>query len=153
MTGPRGHAGEAPARCPRGHARGGRVERARRRAEDGGVALLTLCGGVVLLMAGLLVLSAVADIGVAAARARTVADAAALAAVSSPLPATGIAGIAGCDLARQLAEVNGASLVTCSVPAAGAALVEVGVRPRTPLVRRLVGDLPARAAAVLEPYP
>lgn len=126
------------------------MTRPRWRAEDGGVALLTLCGGVVLLMAGLLVLSALADVGVAAARARTAADAAALAAVSGPLPTTGTA---GCDLARQLAEVNGASLATCSQPAAGAVLVEVGVSPRNPLVRRLVGDLPARAAAVLEPHP
>jgi len=120
--------------------------------ESGGVALLTLCGGLVLLTAGLLVLSAVTDVSVASARARTAADAAALAAVSAT-PLTGDTGAAGggCDLARDLAEANGASLATCSVPVAGAVSVEVAVRPRNPLVRRLVGDPPARAAAVLEP--
>lgn len=126
--------------------------------DAGGVALLMLCGGLAALMAGLLVLSAVTDAGVAAARARTAADAAALAAVSVPTiavtsPAAPLtAGAAGgCALARDLAEANGATLTACTMPIAGAVSVEVSVRPRSPWVHRLIGDLPARAAAVLEP--
>lgn len=127
------------------------------RGEHGGAALLAVLGTFILLSAGLLVLSAVTDLGIAAARARTAADAAALAgAGASPL----IGGDGDtCDDARRGAEANDGRLLRCrsaATVAAGASAgsaveVEVAVEPRNALVRRLVGDVRARAAAGLRP--
>lgn len=130
----------APWWRPHRAAWGGPKSAAPPRAEAGGIALLTVCGGLVLLLVGALVLSAATEVGLAAARARTAADAAALAGAT-----------AGCTAAGELAEANGAHLTTCRVPAAGSAVVEVAAVPPSAHVRRLVGELPARAAAILEP--
>jgi len=126
------------------------------RDEHGSVALLVLAGGVVLLSTGLLVLSVVTDVGVAAARARTAADAAALAAVGTA-PLLGGNGDA-CAAARRTAEANGAEVLRCMLGEATtggspqpAAQVEVEVPPAGSLARAVVPAVPARAAAALRP--
>jgi len=114
-------------------------------------------GTFILLCVGLAVLSAVTDLGIAAARARTAADAAALAGAGAS-PLVGGDGDT-CDHARRGAEANDGRLLRCrpaATVAAGASVgsgieVEVAVVPRNPLVRRLVGDVRARAAAGLRP--
>lgn len=124
--------------------------------ERGSVALLVLAGGITLLAAALFVLSVVADIGVTAARARTAADAAALAAVGTA-PLLGGDGSA-CTAAREVAEANGAEVVRCELGEASSGgqpnpgvRVEVETRPTSPIARTLVAAIPARAAAALRP--
>lgn len=128
-----------------------------RAQESGGVAVFLVTATFALLGVGLVVLSAVTDLGIAAARARTAADAAALAGAgaSSLIGGDG----AMCDHARRAAKANDGRLLRCR-PAATAAAgasggsaveVEVAVGPRIPLVRTLVGDVRARAAAGLRP--
>lgn len=127
------------------------------RGEQGGVALLAVLGGLVVVAACLIVLSTVTELGVAAARARTAADAAALAGAGAA-PLLGGEGDT-CDQARRVAEANGARVVRCREAATGAAWaaqgtgveVEVAVVPTVPLVRAVVGDVRARAAAGLRP--
>ncbi|MPZ86682.1 MAG: hypothetical protein GEU81_01150 [Nitriliruptorales bacterium] len=125
--------------------------------EQGAVALLVLMAMFVLSAAGLVVLGAVTDLAVTAARARTAADSAALAAVG----ATPLLGGDGdtCAAASDAAEANNGRLVRCeSAGAPGASgatgsgvLVEVAVAPDRQLVRTLAGDIQAKAAAGLRP--
>lgn len=124
--------------------------------DRGSIALLVLAGGVTLLAAGLLILSVFTDVGVTAARARTAADAAALAAVATN-PLLGGDGDA-CAAARHTAQANGAEVLHCRLGGEGphpnpqpAVQVEVEVAPAGPLARALVRALPARAAAALRP--
>jgi hypothetical protein len=119
--------------------------------ETGGVGLLLVLGSVVLLAAGLTVLSAVTDLGIAAARARTAADAAALAAAGADADP--------CAAAREVALANTAVLRACrhdrhrvvdGIPYP-AVEVEVEASPSGVLTRSIAGAVPARAAAALLP--
>lgn len=129
------------------------------RGEAGGVALLLASAAFVLFAAGLALLSVVTDLGTATARARTAADAAALAASSAARFA--VAGTDPCAAARQVAEANGASLRACDTDrhrlvdglAYPAAEVEVEVTPANPMTRSITGAIPARAAAALHKPP
>jgi len=129
--------------------------RARMTGDVGGIALVVLSAALVLLAAGSLLLSVVTDLGVAAARARTAADAAALAAAGAARFEG--AGPDPCHAAREVAEANGAVLRACDAdkhqPVNGALYpaveVEVEVRPSS----SLIWPVPARAAAALRPLP
>jgi hypothetical protein len=125
----------------------------RRPADDnGGIGLLLVMGSFIVLAAGLVLIATVTDLGIAAARARTAADAAALAAMSTT-------GEDACTAARAAAEANGALLRRCDTDrhhlvdatAYPAVEVEVDVHPANALTRSLAGPVPARAAAALHP--
>lgn len=125
--------------------------------EQGGVALLVVMAAFVLGAAGLVVLGAVNDLAVTAARARTAADAAALAAVGAT-PLLGGDGDA-CAAASAAADANHARLVRCQsadgsgtgAVARSGVLVEIAVTPDQQLVRAVAGEIHARAAADLRP--
>lgn len=129
---------------------------------DGGAAGLTVVLGTMLVLTVAVAgVTAVADLALTSARARTAADAAALAAVGvSPLArgATG-AGASGAGAgvdphaqARRLAAANDAEVV--DIEPLGWPLrygVTVAVDPSTEWVRRLVGPVRAGAVAALRP--
>jgi hypothetical protein len=122
--------------------------------EAGGAGVLTILAGVlVTVVAGALV-AAATDVGVSAARARTAADAAALAAIgASPLVGGDNRPV---EAAAELAAANGAGLVPGTAGPGGAGVpggwprrveVRVGVRPAIPLVRALWPTIVIGAAA------
>lgn len=128
-----------------------------RDTERGTVALLLVIAQFVLSAAGLVVLAVVTDVAITTAKARTAADAAALAAVG----ATPLLGGDGdtCAAASDAAAANGARVVRChemAVPAAptqaGSGIrVDVTLSPAGAFVRRLTGEVRASAAAGLRP--
>jgi DNA topoisomerase I len=111
--------------------------------ERGAVGLLVVVAVMVVLSAGLGVLSAVTDLAVAAARARTAADAAALAGAAALIPG---AGGDACPAAAALGGGNGARLTACRAAPAG---VEVMVEARPRMT--WLPSLPARAVAEVRP--
>lgn len=110
-----------------------RVGQRVQRGQAGSIGLLTLLAGVIFAAVCLVVTVAAADVGVAAARARTAADAAALA-------AAGASPLAGGDgdpraAASSLAAANGARLVACcGAPPSGHAHTAGGSADGWPLV-------------------
>ncbi len=95
--------------------------------------LLAVLSMLVVLTGGLFVLALVTDLGVTAARARTAADAAALAGAGSA-PLVGGDGDA-CAASRRAAEANGATVTRCrALPGAAGVEVAVAVAPRSPLL-------------------
>ncbi|HWB72965.1 MAG TPA: hypothetical protein VG452_12185 [Egibacteraceae bacterium] len=119
-------------------------------AADGGVALLTMVGGLVVSAVALVAVVAATDLSVAAARARTAADAAALAAAGQSPLAAGVDDPAGA--AARVALANGAHLEAVTLGAWPVRVeVTVSVSPAAPLVRSLAPRARARAAAALRP--
>lgn len=120
--------------------------------EDGGIAIVSAVTAMLLSVAALGLTSAVLDYGVAAARARTAADAAALAAMSaSPLAAgTGTPG----PRADVVAEANGARVRRIDDDAWPLRVrVVVEVMPRSRAVSALTGAVEATATAQVRPRP
>ena len=125
--------------------------------ERGGVGLLTALLVSMLLIAGVAVVGVVMDLQGAAARARTAADAGALAAAgASPLNG---GGSDPCGAARRVVRANGGALEHCErkgspeaffAPDSGF-VVDASVRPAHPLVRAVAGEVTARAASSLRP--
>lgn len=122
-------------------------------SDDRGTAGVTLVLGVVLAVTvGLAGVTAVGDLAVTSARARTAADAAALAAVMASPLAGGAPGSDPRAEAERLAGANHADLL--AVQPRGWPLrygVTVAVQPSTAWVRRVVGPLRAGAVAALRP--
>lgn len=121
-------------------------------SDNGGVGLTVVGAGLAFWWVGLVLLGCVVDLGVASARARTAADAAALAAMStSPL----VGGDGQPDgPASALARANGAEIVSTDRSQWPLQIaVEVRVAPTVALVRRVVGPVRARAAAIAVPDP
>ncbi|MGH8887138.1 MAG: hypothetical protein ACRDYX_18595 [Egibacteraceae bacterium] len=120
------------------------------RGDGGAVGLLTVIGGLVVAALALAVILTAAGVGVVAARARTAADAAALAAMAaSPVFSGG--GRPEHEAAR-VASANGARLVEVDV--AGWPLrvrVTVEVQPRRELGGMLMPPLRAHATAAARP--
>ena len=123
-----------------------------RHPEHGAVGLFVLFAG--LMLSGLLctLILAVTDVSIAAARARTAADAAALAAAAaSPLvggddqPAAAAAALAAANGAR----LDGVGLAGWPVEVH----VEVIAEPSTPLLAELGGAVRASATAEVRPGP
>ena len=125
---------------------------ARRHAEDGAIAIVTIFSLTLFTTGVLAGLAAAADLSLAAARARTAADAAALAGMgASPLVAVGTERTAE-EAAREVARANNARLVeedTDRWPLRYAVTVEV--EPATAWVRRLVGPVQAKAVGAVRP--
>ena len=122
------------------------------RSDRGAAGLTVVLGTVVVLVVGLVGVTAVADLALASARARVAADAAALAGVGASPLAGGGPGADPRAQARDLAAANDAELV--ATDDLGWPLrygVTVAVQPSTPWVRRLVGPVRAGAAAALRP--
>jgi hypothetical protein len=115
-------------------AHGGVAAAWRGQPDAGGVALTTLVAGLLAAALGVLVAGGVASLGEAAARARTAADAAALAgAATSPL--AGGDGGDPCRAAGRLAAANGATLRACrAYPAAEPPARASSARPAAPEV-------------------
>lgn len=128
-----------------------------RHGDAGGAGLLTVLAGLLFTGACLALIVVAADVGVAAARARTAADAAALAAAGASPLAGGDGDARGA--ASRLAGVNGARLVSCcaarTAGEAGAADPLVVVEVEVPLRRTGLGTgavaVRARAGAGLRP--
>lgn len=123
-----------------------------RRDDSGAAGLTMILGAVLLVTAGLAGATAVADLALTSARARTAADAAALAALGvSPL-AAGSPHLDPRSQARSLATANHATVVRFDDD--GWPLrygVTVAVEPATAWVKRLVGPVRAGAVAALRP--
>lgn len=120
--------------------------------EDGAAGLTVILGAVLVVTVGLAGVTTVADLALTSARARTAADAAALAAVGTSPLAAGAASDDPRAAARRLAAANHAQVV--DLQAHGWPLrygVTVAVQPSTPWVRGLVGPLQAGAVAALRP--
>lgn len=125
--------------------------------DDGAAGMVTLFAVVLMLIGAVAGIAAAGDLSVTAARARSAADAAALAGIAmSPLVAAGdlaafddvMAGAA----AREVAHANRARLVADDT--GGWPLryrVTVEVEPATGWVRRLVGPARAEAIAAVRP--
>lgn len=124
----------------------GRERRTGRGGQDAGsAALLVILGGSFMMLLALVLVVTVADLVTARGRAQTAADAAALAAMEGVL-----AGEDGEDGAAVLADANGARLLSCCGDDPWRPVVEVGVAPRSTLVRSVVPNVRATAAATVE---
>jgi hypothetical protein len=122
--------------------------------ERGAIGLTTVMAVMGVLTVLLTTLGAAVEVARASIRAQTAADAAALAAMAAS-PLVGRTAQSGCAEASRLARANGAQLLSCRGPRAGAWLddaeVEVGVALSGSLSRRLVPGVTARARAALRP--
>jgi murein DD-endopeptidase MepM/ murein hydrolase activator NlpD len=119
------------------------------RAERGSAALMLLLAGLLASSTGLVMVTAATDVAASSARARTAAEAAALAAVgTSPL-----AGGSGDPLteARRAADANGALLLDCCGAVPLEAHAQAGVAPATRLVRAVLPQVRSHARAGLRP--
>ena len=123
-------------------------------AEHGTAAVSTVMLLVLLLTVGAAAVIGVTDLAAATARARTAADAAALAAAgTSPL----VAGAheprdTPADAARRVAQANDARLLAIRLAQWPLRVtVEVQVEPATAWVRRAAGRITATAAAAVRP--
>ncbi|MGH8910751.1 MAG: hypothetical protein ACRD0K_30710, partial [Egibacteraceae bacterium] len=119
-------------------------------SDHGTVGLLTLMGGLVVSALALAVVLSAAAVGVAGARVRTAADAAALAAMGAS-PLVGGDGAPEREAARAAA-ANGASVV--GVDTSGwplRVMVEVQIEPPPLLRGRALAPLRARATAAVRP--
>jgi murein DD-endopeptidase MepM/ murein hydrolase activator NlpD len=131
--------------------------------ERGAIALFVLAGGGLAMLIALVLVITVADLVVSRGQAQLAADAAALAAMADVLqpafetvPGEGGAGVgdrahAGSGVAAFLARANGGVLRECCGDTAARRDVEVGVEPRSMLLRWVTPEVRARAAASLEP--
>lgn len=130
--------------------------------ERGSTALLVLAGGGLAMLIALVLVVSIADLVVSRGQAQLAADAAALAAMAELVqpavdpPADLDAGErsadqAGHTVAEVLARANGGVLLECCGDAITRRDVEVGVEPRSLLLRWVVPQIRARAAAALEP--
>lgn len=129
------------------------------RRQTGSAGLLTVLAGGLVACLGFVAIAAATDAGLAAAKARTAADAAALAAAGSS-PLAGGDGDAR-TAAEAMAASNGAELVACCAPAEKPvaeaspypvrAHVEVAVHPRLALLRAATPGLRSTATAVARP--
>ena len=128
------------------------VRTIRCRGDDGAIAVVTMLALVLFTTGVLAGLAAAADLSLAAARARTAADAAALAGMAaSPLVAVGTGDTPG-EAARIVARANGARLVaedTDRWPLRYRVTVEVA--PATAWVGRIVGPVRAQAVGAVRP--
>ncbi len=123
---------------------------AARQGDSGGVALLTVLGGMIVLVLALLMLSAALDLAHAHARASTAADAAALAAAGTS-PLAGGSGNPG-EAAAELAYRNDAQLEHLDVQRWPLRVtVRVSAATRMPLVAGLVPRVGTEAAAAVIP--
>jgi len=130
--------------------------------ERGSVALLVLAGGGIAMLIALVLVISIADLVVSRGQAQVAADAAALAAMAGqvqpgldPAPGAVDVGAQGPDhadhrVATRLARANGGVLLECCGDATARREVEVGVEPRSMLLRLVVPEIRARAAAALE---
>ena len=130
--------------------------------ERGSTALLVLAGGGLAMLIALVLVVTIGDLVVSRGQAQLAADAAALAAMTDQVrPAwdppgdlragARRAGQAGHRAAEALARANGGVLLECCGDVAARRDVEVGVEPRSLLLRWVVPQIRARAAAALEP--
>ena len=124
------------------------------RGDDGAAALTVVLATLLVAALALAGITAVADLGLTAARARAAADAAALGAIGvSPLVSRPASQAADPRAeAERVAAANGAELV--AVDSDGWPLryaVTVTVAPATPWVSRVAGRLRATAAAGVRP--
>lgn len=132
--------------------------------ERGAIALFVLAGGGLAMLIALVLVVTVADLVVSRGQAQLAADAAALAAMADVIqpgfqavPGDGGAGSgegvsAGRPVAALLARANGGMLRGCCGDTAARRDVEVGVEPRSMLLRWVMPEIRARAAAGLEPF-
>jgi hypothetical protein len=121
-------------------------------ADRGSAGLTLILGAVLMVTVALAGVTAVADLALTSARARSAADAAALAAVATSPLAGGGAGADPRAEAQRLAAANRADIVELAPH--GWPLrygVTVAVEPSTTWVRRLVGPVRAGAVAALRP--
>ena len=120
--------------------------------DDGAIAIVTILALVLFTTGVLAGLAAAGDLSLAAARARTAADAAALAGIGAS-PLVGVASArAPAEAARTVARANGARLVredTGRWPLRYGVTVEV--EPATGWVRRIVGPVRAEAVGAARP--
>ncbi len=123
------------------------------RGERGTSALAMTWWGLVMMGLALAVVAGGVDVATSHARARSAADAAALAGAGAHPLAGGDGDV--CAAAQRLAARNDAELVDCRVTGRRAATLRVtvtaGVEPTLALLRHALGRLAAEAAAGLAP--
>jgi murein DD-endopeptidase MepM/ murein hydrolase activator NlpD len=130
--------------------------------QRGSAALLVLAGGGLAMLIALVLVVTIADLVVSRGQAQLAADAAALAAMADEVqpgwdpPGELRAGArrasqTGHMAAEALARANGGELLECCGGVTARRDVEVGVEPRSLLLRWVVPQVRARAAAALEP--
>jgi murein DD-endopeptidase MepM/ murein hydrolase activator NlpD len=139
--------------------------------DTGSIALLVLIGGGLAMLIALVLLVTVADLFTSRGQAQLAADAAALAAMGHAAGGGGVAAPAAAALtsppsevfgtiqtshrgdvavARRLAAANGGELMECCGDDPSRREVVVGVAPRSALLRSVLPQVRARAAAALE---
>lgn len=123
------------------------------RCDAGAAGLVTLSAVALMTALVAVTLGGVVDVASTAARARTAADAAALAAAAtSPLVAGIGASQRPADAAGEAAAANGARLLGTDLRDWPLRVeVRVSLLPRTPWARRIVGPSEARAVAGVRP--